>query len=220
MAFTPDQSRNNVKSEFHAPVALPSSLFWTIRCFCVMVVMLDGTSFVLKVPTLCLPCPTVPGFAQLVLPLILFHLPPSVHSGTASTLSKIVPSAARKRQNGMPFSPVVFTIACVRSSQTFSLLTAVLHWLAFLSRTRITSHGYANLCTIAIDIVLHRPAEGFSFWPGVWVVGRWHLSLAAAEQQARGSHLGTWLCDQFQLEARRGPFAHMTGGGWGGVPAP
>ena len=42
------------------------------------------------------------------------------------------------------------------------------------------------------------------FAQGVWVLGRWCLSPAAAEQQARGSHLGTWLCGQSRLELEAG----------------
>ncbi len=53
----------------------------------------------------------------------------------------------------------------------------------------------------AVSISLLR---ALPFAQGVWVLGRWCLSPAAAEQQARGSHLGTWLCGQSRLELEAG----------------
>jgi hypothetical protein len=117
LASTPERLKNNVKSEFHAPIAVPLSLSLTTQCFSVMGVMPVGISFVLKVRTLCLLCLMVPGFAQPVLPVIMFHLLPFVHSAIELKRSKIVPFVARKRRNGMPFFPVVFTIACVMNTK-------------------------------------------------------------------------------------------------------
>ncbi len=54
---------------------------------------------------------------------------------------------------------------------------------------------------MAVSISLLR---ALPFAQGVWVLGRWCLSPAAAEPQARGSHLGTWLCGQSRLELEAG----------------
>jgi hypothetical protein len=63
-----------------------------------LVVMLVGTYFVLKVRTLCLLCLMVPASALLVLPVILFHLLPSVPSAIVLTQSKAVPSVAKETE--------------------------------------------------------------------------------------------------------------------------
>ncbi len=225
----PAQLKNNVKSEFPAFVALPVSRTSTTQCFSVMAVMPAGTCFVLKARTLCLLCLLVPGFARLVPPEIVLSLLPFVHSRIVLKQLKVVPSVGKKKLNGTPSSPEVFTIACALSTTMSFPLTTMPRWLDFLSRTWIISHGYASSCTSAIASAQHLPEPlVFLFMaqtPGGLGVGVLVPSPAAAElqnQEEPSGHLVVRPVSRLEAGVEWPVCAHDRRlRGWGaGAPAP
>jgi hypothetical protein len=185
--YAPYLPKDSVESEFHAPFC--TSTFghnpmlicdgcdagWHLLCLEGLHVVPDGSWF----------CSSCAARNYVSCPALC---------ALALGQSKIVPLLYRDRK-ACPFS-CVFTLACVMSTQASFLPTAVRHRLAVLNMDNIPwlMRVCVQLLPMAWSIGLiraHLSAQG------VGGLGRWYLSLAAAEQQARRSHLGTCLCGQF-----------------------